>query len=127
MAPRQQQPDESRRCRASQRSEAERQNPRDQKTTAAETVSRCASQQEEGAQWKKVGVDDPLQADGVGVKASADRRQPDIDDRTVDETQARCQDRRRDDEAGIAGRMCIVDNPRAVGWNVKGAVHVPPM
>ena len=63
-----------RRQRASYRSDAEQENARNQETAAAVTVSRCSSQQKERAQRKQIRIDDPLQADGVGMKAPTDRR-----------------------------------------------------
>jgi len=72
--PSKQQQGKGRRHRASQRSDAEQQNARDQETSAAVSVSRCSSQQQERAQGKQIGIDDPLQADGVRMKAPTDRR-----------------------------------------------------
>ena len=63
----------ARRTRASQIRNAEQQNARDQETAAAVQASR-ASQQKWRAQGKQMGIDDPLQVDGVRMIVSADRR-----------------------------------------------------
>ena len=99
--------------------------PATEQAAAAEAVARCASQEKERAQWKQVGVHNPLKASRVRVKACANRRQPNIDDRAVDERQARRQDGCRDHQSGMARATLAIGGLRecSVAKSMNGSAH----
>jgi hypothetical protein len=111
--------------RAGQRCQAEQAHTSDQQAAAAEAVARSASQKKQRAQWEKVGVDNPLKASRVRLKACADRRQPNVDDRAVDERQARRQDGRRDHQPGMTRAALTISGLRqcSIAKSMNGRAH----
>jgi hypothetical protein len=67
-----------------QRGEGEEHEPEHEDAAAAEQVGEPSPQQEEAAEGEDVGVDDPGQAALGEVERFADRRQGDVDDRSVE-------------------------------------------
>ena len=85
--------------------------PARQHLLSAVAIAGDAAQQEQRAERQQVGVDEP--ADRCPRRArrrqiALDRRQADVDDRAVDERQARSEDRRRERSGRVLGlRRCL--------------------
>ena len=58
-------------------------------------ISCRTAKKQESTEWQKIGVNDPLQIAGARLECGAQGRQTNIDDRTIDECEARRQDSRR--------------------------------
>jgi hypothetical protein len=87
----------------------------------AEEVAEPAAEQEEAAEGKDVGVDDPGQAALAEVERVADRRQGDVDDRGVehDHELGRAEQDQRD-PALVAGVGGVGHSVTSIGVEVPG-------
>jgi len=88
---------------AEQRGGEEEADTAQQQPAVAVAVAGSAAHQEQRAERQQVAADDPRQGDGVIRERAPDRRQTDVDDRAVNERQARCEHRRRQDQPRMGG------------------------
>ena len=85
--------------RARDARDGERHEAGDEDPPAAEAIAERAAEQQERGERDEVRVDRPLQTRDVGLQVAADRRQRDVDDRAVEERDARAEHGRGDHPA----------------------------